>query len=459
MTAEEQIASLEAQLQQALERLAEVTEQLRVAQGRIEELEKLKTPPPAFVKANKKQAPQEQKKERKKREARHNRARPRSQPTQIVEHRLLTCPSCQLRLGGLSLSRCREVIEVPAPPPVEVTEHRIYKGWCAGCQHWYEAPVEFHDQVIGQGRIGVRLASLIATLRTVMRLPIRQIQLYLHTLHGVRISVGEIVELLHRISRQMQPQLAALKEEIRASPAVQADETGWREDGLNGYIWSVCTPRIRYYEYHHSRGGEVVTHLIGPDYSGVLGSDFYAGYNSHQGLHQRCWVHFLRDGHELKEKHPHDEPLHCWAAAVKAIYEQAVEWVQHGPDPQLSARQQQQARVAQQHVFEQQLREVCRPYVGTDAPQHTLCERVERFLPELFVFVAVPGVPAHNNLAERSIRPLVVARKISGGTRSPKGSQTRMGLASLFGTWMAQHLNPFSQCLATLTGKTSLGQV
>ena len=82
---------------------------------------------------------------------------------------------------------------------------------------------------------------------------------------------------------------------------------------------------------------------------------------------------------------------------------------------------------------------------------------MERFLPELFVFVAVPGVPAHNNLAERSVRPLVVARKISGGTRSPKGSQTRMALASLFGTWMAQHLNPFQQCLAFLTSPSSLG--
>ena len=56
MTAEETIASLEAQLKQALERLDEVSEQLRVAQARIEELEKLKTPPPAFVKAKKKKA-------------------------------------------------------------------------------------------------------------------------------------------------------------------------------------------------------------------------------------------------------------------------------------------------------------------------------------------------------------------------------------------------------------------
>ena len=102
---------------------------------------------------------------------------------------------------------------------------------------------------------------------------------------------------------------------------------------------------------------------------------------------------------------------------------------------------------------------LCQPYVGTATPQHTLCEHVERFLPELFVFVAVPGVPAHNNLAERSVRPLVIARKISGGTRSPKGSETRMGLASLFGTWMAQHLNPFHQCLAVLTSTSSLGQL
>ena len=182
-------------------------------------------------------------------------------------------------------------------------------------------------------------------------------------------------------------------------------------------------------------------------------------FSIHQGLHQRCWVHFLRDVHDLKEQHAHDEQLFTWAKTVKAIYEQAVAWVEEGADQNPSPHKQQQARVAQQHAFQEQLWQVCQPYVRTPAPQHTLCERVERFLPELFVFVAIPGVPAHNNLAERSVRPLVVARKISGGTRSPKGSETRMGLASLFGTWTAQHLNPFHQCLATLTLKSSFGQV
>jgi transposase len=217
---------------------------LRVAQARIEELEKPKTPPPAFVQANKKKSPEEEKKARKKRDARHNRGRPRSEPTQIVEHRLLTCPDCYLRLGGISVARTREVIDVPEPPPVEVTHHRIYKGWCARCHKWHEAPVDFHEQVVGQGRIGVRLASLIAPLRTMMRLPLRQIQAYLRDLHGVRMSLGEITELLYRLKDHLQPQLAALKREIRASPAIQADETGGEKTAAMAIFGPSVLPRF-----------------------------------------------------------------------------------------------------------------------------------------------------------------------------------------------------------------------
>jgi transposase len=460
---EEEARQLRKENQELHEALQQMQDLLRVALARIEELEKqvedlekLKTPP-AFVKENVKKPAAEEKQPRKKREAKHNHGRPRSAPTEIVEHRIVTCPDCQLRLGGISLARVREVIDIPPPPPVEVIQHRIFKGWCAQCQKWHEAPVDLRSDVLGQGRLGVRLTSLIATLRTVMRLPIRQIRELLLTLHGCEVSIGEVVEVLHRLVARAQPMLDELKEQIRASPAVQADETGWREDGLNGYIWSVSTPRIRYYEYHHSRAGEIVKQLIGPAFQGVLGSDFYAGYNSHEGLHQRCWVHFLRDIHNLKKKFPEHEALLSWATQVKAVYDDAVAWAAHGSDPQLTPRQQQQVRVARQHVFEQRLWALCQPCVQTVVPHHGLCERMERFLPEMFVFVAVPGVPAHNNLAERSVRPLVIARKISGGSRSPKGSATRMGLASLFGTWMAQGLNPFHLCLTLLTQSNPLG--
>src|SRR5450759_2819332 len=212
---------------------------------------------------------------------------------------------------------------------------------------------------MGQGRIGVRLTSLIATLRLVMRLPIRQIQTYLRTLHGVTISNGEIVDLQHRLKKQMQPHLDGLKAEIRASPAIQMDETGWREDGENGSIWAASPPTIRSYEYHHTRSGTVVKELIGEHFGGVLGSDFYAGYNIHQGLHQRCWVHYLRDVHDLKDDFPQDEALRAWAKDLKAIYEQAVAWTEQPLDPSLSPRQLDRVRMAEQHAFEQRLWKLC----------------------------------------------------------------------------------------------------
>ena len=290
-----------------------------------------------------------------------------------------------------------------------------------------------------------------------MRLPVRQIQAYLASLHGLSIRSGEIIGLAQRVKARLEPQGAEVKQQIRASPAVQMDETGWREDGINGYVWCACTPHLRYYEYHHSRGKEVVTAVLGASFEGVLGSDFYASYNVYTGQHQRCWVHLLRDRHELKEQHPDDADVQQWAKNVKAVYDRAVAYV--GPDPSLPPAKQEAARRKLQHAFEQELWQLCAPYAHTSSPLHTLCERVERFLPELFVFVAVPGVPAENNLAERSVRPLVIARKISGGTRSPQGSETRMGLFSLFGTWAAQGLNPFLQCLSVLSQKESLPQM
>ena len=226
MDQQEEIERLRAENQEvrealhlAVEELSQVKEALRLALARIEELEKQREPP-EFVKANVKKRPAEEKKARKQREAKHNRGRRRAVPTQIVEHRIVSCPQCHLRLGGISLARVREVIELPEPQPIEVIHHRIFKGWCAQCQQWHEAPVDLHEQALGQGRVGVRLSSLIALLRTLMRLPVRQIQTLLCILYGCQISTGEIVELLHRVVKHAKPVLEAIKGQIRASPAV-----------------------------------------------------------------------------------------------------------------------------------------------------------------------------------------------------------------------------------------------
>ena len=127
----------------------------------------------------------------------------------------------------------------------------MYHGWRSHCGTWREAPLDVSREVVGQGRFCVKIASLIASLRTVMRLLVRQIQAYLASLHGLSISSGEIIGLAQRVTAQLEPQLAEVQQQIRASPVVQQmDETGWREDGSNGSVWCACTPQVRYDEYH-----------------------------------------------------------------------------------------------------------------------------------------------------------------------------------------------------------------
>ena len=125
----------------------------------------------------------------------------------------------------------------------------------------------------------------------------------------------------------------------------------------------------------------------------------------------------------------------------------ALGWQPHPPHrtgPRAARRRTRQA-------CEAALKALCAPYLGvTEAPQRGLGERITRHLAELFVFVEDPRVPATNNAAERSLRHLVTARKISDGTRSPTGTDTKMTLASLFGTWRLQGLDPLAECRALL---------
>ena len=295
--------------------------------------------------------------------------------------------------------------------------------------------------MVGQQRLGVNLVSLIVTLREVGRLPVRTIQWYLATFHQLELSVGAIVGLLHQTARQAQPTLAAIKQQVRASPAVCGDETGWRENGQNGYVWTFSTPSQRFF-VRRGRNKEVVDEVLGDDFGGVLVSDFYAAYDHYPGLHQRCWPHLLREIHSLENIYPDDASLTGWAKGVWDLYSEAKAF------QSTDARTRRRA----QRRFERRLLALSQPFMDDPlAVQARLCRRVRHYVKQLFVFVAEPGVPSDNNLAERSLRHTVTSRKISGGTRSAAGTDSKMVLSSVFGTWRAQGLNAFLQCRTLLT--------
>ncbi len=139
-------------------------------------------------------------------------------------------------------------------------------------------PADLAGLALGKQRLGVNLLSLMAALREEGRLPFRTIQWYLRTVHQLRLSLGAIVGAVHQVARRGQPELARIVDRIRASPVVHADETGWRQDGANGYVWTCCTPTQRYF-LRRGRNKEVVDEALGDGFAGVLVSDFYAAYH------------------------------------------------------------------------------------------------------------------------------------------------------------------------------------
>ena len=416
-----------AELQAVIERL----------ERRIAELEGQAKPggPPRMpgLKAKPGRKPPAQQGPRKQR--RHGFARRRMTPTQRVEHAMDHCPDCGTQLSGGWTHRTREVIDLPQVP-VEVTEHVYMARICPGCRRRCLPPTQLDGVVMGQQRLGVNLISLIATLREEARLPIGVIRKYLRIVHGLHVSKGAIVDAVHRTAQQGQAKVASILAQIRASPVVHADETGWREDGHNGYVWTFSTPDARYF-LRRGRGKAVVDEALGDSFSGVLVSDFYAAYHHYDGPKQRCWAHLLRDIHDLRARYPDDAPLAQWADAVHQLYRQA----------KACTHPQEASRRTAQLALERRLLALCQPFLlDASATQAKLCRRIERHIKELFVFVAEPAVPSDNNAAERSLRHLVVSRKISGGTRSERGTDSKMTLASLFGTWRVQGLNPLTAC-------------
>ena len=363
--------------------------------------------------------------------------------TARARHEPSACPRCQTALptGGGWVKRRVQQVELPAPQPVVVTEHELVARRCPGCRRVVVAPAPGEAAGrIGRCRFGPRLVAAVAQMQTIERLPQRQIQAHLAREHGLRLSHGGLAGLLHLAARRARGRYDALGQAVRRAPVVNVDETSWREDGRHGYVWAVATPTLRYFRRDPSRAGAVADALLGADYAGTVGCDGYAAYDHFPGPKQRCWAHLWRDVDTLVRLWPRDAELATWAAGLRTLYRTATGPRPAGERGDSPAAALARRRRAQRH--ERLLLGLCPPTLPKDLPHATMATTLRRRVHELFTFVRDPAVPPTNNLAERSLRPLVIARKISGGTRSVAGSDQRMVLASVLGTAQLQGEDP-----------------
>jgi transposase len=397
------------ELEELRDQLAALLEAQRLSKGTKE--------PPAWVKPNRPKQEQKKRSPRKQAFVRH-----REPPDEVIEHALEQCPDCGRKLHDGWMHGRRQVIELP-PVTKQVIEHVFVARYCGMCRKRWLPPVNAVELgVQGKRRFGIGVQSLVAALHGHYRMPVEQIRGWLAEVYRLQISQGEIVGLLDGVAQAGEKEIARLQEEVRGSPVVCGDETGWRQDGKNGWLWTFSTPRVRYFVYRDTRGGSVPEEVLGQDFRGKLVCDFYAAYNRVLTEIQRCWAHLLRDLHALKEKLTDHPKVGAWVKAIQGLYQEACAFASDHPRLRKRKREQLEARL-EKLVFPLARR--------GETPQGTLAQ---------------PEVPATNNQAERSLRPAVIARKISGGTRSEKGSKTQTSLMSLFGTWTLREYPLLQSC-------------
>ena len=229
-----------------------------------------------------------------------------------------------------------------------------------------------------------------------------------------------------RLSQLFQGEVEALHAAIRASPALNIDETGWRVNGVNDYLWVFTDKFHTAYQIIHSRASQVVIDMLGEDYQGIVGSDFFSAYNPLPYRKQKCHSHLGREFHEVRERDDTDEFI--WLKRkVDRLRKDSVRLKENREKYEPEVFQRRLQRLIQRAL---ELGDV--EYEDPDSAR--LAQRVVKYAGELFTFVDHPEVEHTNNLAERKLRPCVVIRKISGGNRSDRGASAHENLMSLIVT-------------------------
>ena len=344
---------------------------------------------------------------------------------EAIDVPLESCPHC----GG-RVCRKRPLVqyieEIPEVRP-RVTQLTTEEGWCAHCQQEVYSTHRLQTGRAGgaaAAQLGPRALALACDLNKAKGLSMRRTTAILSEHFGLKLTAGGLAQLVQRVGRKLQPTYEQLGGQIRQSAVVHADETSWWVGGPGWWLWVFATAKSTLYVVSQSRGASVALGVLGEDFGGVLVSDCLAIYDGLNPLQQKCYSHHLKAVSEALETLGGGSD---YLLQVRALLRTGL-WLKALQEPAPGQRFALCVNTLKS-----------RAHALLDAPRaQPTEEKVRRRLwkqrDHLFTFLERVEVPATNNLAERQLRPAVIARKISCGNKTGKGSQAWAVLASLAAT-------------------------
>lgn len=361
------------------------------------------------------------------------------------------CPRCECG----ELSACSEVYEhiqedIVLMPLTRVVRYHHRQSYCPQCRRpvYQTAP----DEVAGCS-IGPVTRAVAMHLRYDLQIPYRKVQHILADLFGMPLVPASAMSFDRQATARGIPLYEELVAKLKSSDVAYADETSWREDGVGRYLWFGGNPQLAVYQVA-DRSGDSAVQLLGDDFDGALTTDACASYNAVNARHrQTCWSHLARKAKEiLQQIEMTQPPIHVPKAVTfcRRLKEFASQCCELGRQLHEKRLSQSKAR-AMIPSLEKQLRKFASKPVDYPAAK-TLRDRImNKDFDKLFTFLRIKGVEPTNNHAERSVRPMVIMRKICFGTRSQAGSQSHGVLPSLLETVRRQGKNRIKFLVTLLT--------
>jgi transposase len=339
-----------------------------------------------------------------------------------VERTKDECEDCHGALTPTGETR-EAVIENVIPARVEVERNILFEYLCQGCGqiHWSELPPEYGDKPLpGTSKLGPGAIEMALDLRYDMGLSFHKIARYFENHVGLKITASGVYQLLERTARRTKMVSEEIHERALMSAWLNMDETTWWEDGKKLWAWIMANLDLSYFHIEGSRGHKVIEKLlcelaedgrvIAP-YEGTVVSDFMGAYRTCEWMiHQFCWVHLLRDADKAVEMAP-DERIEKFADTLHRIYADALVAQSTGD------------KSKQRGIRIRLGRVIADAEIGGHPDVSRLQARAQLEFHGLLHFMSDPGIPAHNNGGEQSIRALVLFRKVVFGTRSERGTQ------------------------------------
>ena len=345
------------------------------------------------------------------------------------------CPRCGGPLEDKGTeNRC--VIDIP-PLKTERILYQLPKRYCPRCHRSYQPPA---PGVLPRSLYGNQLVATAATMHYLHGIPMGRI------LEQIDIGLGPLIKIFHRLAKLFDPIANRLIESYRPSPVKHADETGWRNDGQSGYVWLFATERISLFLFRKTRSSSVPREVFGDKrLPGTLVVDRYNAYNKAPCALQYCYGHLLREVEDLDREFPEQEEVNTFVGVLAPLLSTAMHL---RVLPIADAQFYRQAAEVKGQILEA---------VHASA-QHPAIHRIQDIFHDhehrMYRWAADRRVPADNNLAERDLRPTVIARKVSFGSQSDAGAQTRGALMSTLHTLKKQTKTDVASTL-----KTSLDQL